>query len=151
MKHPDKPEPEAGDSVPGDLPGECAAVTAGSRSCHATCWAARRRPRRADKLNVAGVGVGGMGKNNLGRCESRRSSPCATSTHPCRTRSSRSIRRPSSYKDYRVMLEEQKDIDAVIIATPDHSHAVIAMAAMARKKHVYVQKPLTHSVYEARL
>jgi hypothetical protein len=49
------------------------------------------------------------------------------------------------------MLDELPQIDAVVIATPDHSHAVIAMAAMARKKHVYVQKPLTHSVSEARL
>ena len=49
------------------------------------------------------------------------------------------------------MLDKEKDIDAVIIATPDHSHAVIAMAAMAAQEHVYVQKPLTHSVYEARL
>jgi predicted dehydrogenase len=55
------------------------------------------------------------------------------------------------YRDYRVMLEEQPEIDAVIVATPDHSHAVVALAAMARKKHVYVQKPLTHSVQEARL
>ncbi len=54
------------------------------------------------------------------------------------------------YKDYRVMLEKQKDIDAVIVATPDHSHAVIAMAAMQMGKHVYVQKPLTHTVSEAR-
>ena len=54
------------------------------------------------------------------------------------------------YKDYRVMLEKQKDIDAVIVATPDHSHAVIAMAAMQLGKHVYVQKPLTHTVSEAR-
>jgi predicted dehydrogenase len=56
------------------------------------------------------------------------------------------------YKDYRVMLDEMKSgIDAVIVATPDHSHAVIAMAAMQLGKHVYVQKPLTHSVAEARL
>ena len=47
------------------------------------------------------------------------------------------------YKDYRVMLEKQKDIDGVIVATPDHAHAVIAMAAMQLGKHVYVQKPLT--------
>ncbi len=54
------------------------------------------------------------------------------------------------YKDYRVMLEKQKDIDGVIVATPDHAHAVIAMAAMQLGKHVYVQKPLTRTVSEAR-
>ncbi len=54
------------------------------------------------------------------------------------------------YTDYREMLEQQKDIDGVVIATPDHTHAVIAMAAMSLGKHVYVQKPLTWSVHEAR-
>ncbi len=54
------------------------------------------------------------------------------------------------YKDFRVMLEKQKDIDGVIVATPDHTHAVVAMAAMQLGKHVYVQKPLTRTISEAR-
>src|SRR5690606_26341421 len=58
--------------------------------------------------------------------------------------------RLKTYADYRVMLEQQVDIDAVIIATPDHMHAPIAMAAMQAGKHVYVQKPLCWSVAEAR-
>jgi predicted dehydrogenase len=54
------------------------------------------------------------------------------------------------YRDFRQMLEKQKDIDAVIVATPDHTHAVVAMAAMQLGKHVYVQKPLTRTISEAR-
>lgn len=54
------------------------------------------------------------------------------------------------FRDYRAMLEKQKDIDGVIVATPDHTHAVIAMAAMQLGKHVYVQKPLTRTISEAR-
>ena len=49
------------------------------------------------------------------------------------------------------MLDKQKDIDGVVIATPDHLHAVVAKAAMQTGKHVYVQKPLTYSVHEARV
>jgi len=55
------------------------------------------------------------------------------------------------YADYRRMLEEQKDIDGVVIATPDHIHGVVARAAMELGKHVYVEKPLTWSVHEARV
>ena len=54
------------------------------------------------------------------------------------------------YKDFRKMLENEKSIEAVVIATPDHTHAVAAMMALKMGKHVYCEKPLTHTVYEAR-
>jgi len=57
----------------------------------------------------------------------------------------------NKYRDFRVMLDKEKNLDAVVVATPDHTHAVIAMAAIKRGKHVYVEKPLTHTVKEARL
>ena len=56
----------------------------------------------------------------------------------------------SAYVDYRELLEKEKDLDAVIIGTPDHSHATISIAAMKKRKHVFCQKPLTHSIFEAR-
>ncbi len=55
------------------------------------------------------------------------------------------------YTDFRVMLDKEKGIDGVTVSTPDHTHAVAALAAMVRGKHVYCQKPLTHTIYEARL
>jgi predicted dehydrogenase len=58
--------------------------------------------------------------------------------------------RSQEYSDYRVLLDREKNIDAVLVATPDHAHAVTAMAAIQLGKHVYCEKPLTHSVYEAR-
>lgn len=57
----------------------------------------------------------------------------------------------NKYRDFREMLEKEKSIDAITISTPDHTHAVVAMMAMNMGKHVFCQKPLTHTVYEARL
>src|SRR5213076_3121527 len=61
------------------------------------------------------------------------------------------FQKATKYADFREMLAKQRDLDAVLIATPDHMHATVAAAAMRAKKHVYCQKPLTWSVYESRL
>ncbi len=107
----------------------------------------------SDTLNVAAVGIGGMGKNNVERCAAAGENIVALCDVDFGHSEPVFAKYPSAkrFKDYRVMLEEVPDIDAVIVATPDHSHAVIALACMAKKKHVYVQKPLTHSVHEARV
>jgi len=108
-------------------------------------------PAPSDKLNIAGVGVGGMGKNNIDRCAAENIVALCDVDFDLADPVFQKYPDAKRYRDFRVMLDEQKDIDAVVIATPDRSHAVIAIAAMERKKHVYVQKPLTHSVSEARL
>jgi predicted dehydrogenase len=161
----------------------------------------------SDTLNIAGVGVGGMGRSNLinvasqnivalcdvdwgyagksldrldtdiqtlrARLDQAASMPNATP--PAATGQSSTGQAPPEfdrvkakarlegmikfqtdlpkakrYQDYREMLDKQKDIDAVVVATPDHMHAPIALAAMDVNKHVYVQKPLTWSIDEAR-
>jgi len=66
-----------------------------------------------------------------------------------RTRSGNS-RGCAAYTDYRELLEKEKDVDAVVVCTTDHLHAMIAAAAMRKHKHVFCQKPLTHTIYEAR-
>jgi len=151
----------------------------------------------SDKLNVAGVGVGGMGRNNLinlanenivalcdvdwayadkgfGRLDTDIQNlqkrmdqpnpepipgepPVEFNRVRAQERLDRMIKlktehlpKAKRYHDYSEMLEGQKDIDAVLVATPDHMHASIALAAMDLGKHVYVQKPLSWSVEEAR-
>jgi predicted dehydrogenase len=151
----------------------------------------------SDKLNIANVGVGGMGRSNLSNLVSQNivalcdvdweyadrgfaridadvariqnridhpapgpngaPAPTAADIEKMKARIPALLRlkndvlpKAKRYTDYREMLEKRKDIDAVVIATPDHMHATIALAAMDIGKHVYVQKPLTWSVEEAR-
>ena len=105
----------------------------------------------SEKLNVAGVGIGGMGQNNVRACESENIVALCDVDWAYSAEVFKRYPKARTWKDYRKMLDEQKDIDAVIVATPDHTHGVVALAAMQRGKHVYVQKPLTRSVYEARV
>ncbi len=152
----------------------------------------------SDMLNIACVGVGGMGRSNLINLSSQNivalcdvdwgytdknlsrldtdasnlqnhidhPTEGATATAPAVSAAEAAkmkarldgilhlkndlIPKAKRYSDYREMLEKQKDIDAVVVATPDHMHAPITLAAMDLAKHVYVQKPLTWSIDEAR-
>ena len=144
----------------------------------------------SDLVNVAGVGIGGMGRSNMTALASQNivalcdvdwgyaargydgipqqvaamekrlagANPAPTPEQKMRAQTQianlkmlgEKAGKATRYVDYREMLEKQKDIDAVVIATPDHTHAMIATAAMSVGKHVYVQKPLAWSVEECR-
>ncbi len=106
----------------------------------------------SNKLNLAAIGVGakGQGTANLKACAGENIVALCDVDADYAAPTFARYPEAKTYVDYRVMLEKQKDIDAVIIATPDHTHAVITLAALAAGKHVYCQKPLTHTVREAR-
>jgi len=104
----------------------------------------------SNKLNIAGIGIGGMGSGNLRECQRENIVALCDVDQGYAAGVFKAYPNAKVYKDYRVMLDQQKDIDAVVIATPDHTHAVISLAAMQAGKHVYCQKPLTHMVSEAR-
>ena len=109
----------------------------------------------SDTLYIAGIGVGGKGTSDL---TSIAESPHAKISFLCdvddrmAVKSKENFPEAKYYKDFREMLDkEAKDIDAVTVSTPDHTHTVATLAAMQLGKHVYVQKPLTHSIKEARM
>jgi len=107
----------------------------------------------SDKLNIAVVGIGGMGAANIRAVFQTENIVALCDVDWKYSRQVLNVfPEAKKYKDFRRMFDEMgKDIDAVIVATPDHTHAIIAATAMTLGKHVYVQKPLTHSVYESRL
>lgn len=105
----------------------------------------------SDTLNIAGIGVGGMGRANLRQMAGENIVALCDVDWKYAQRAFNDYPNAKKFKDYRKMLEEMgDDIDAVVIATPDHTHAVTAAASMKMGKHVYLQKPLTHSIYESR-
>ncbi len=106
----------------------------------------------SDKLNVAGVGVGGMGGRNIDNVNSENIVALCDVDWKYSKGLFDKYPKAKKYYDWRKMFDEMgKEIDAVIVGTPDHTHAIIAIEAMKRGMHVYVQKPLTQTVWESRM
>ena len=106
-----------------------------------------------DKLNVAAVGCGGQGGVDLNNASLTENIVALCDVDDARAAANyKKFEKPPKYKDFRVMLDKEgKNIDAVTIGVPDFMHATVALACMQRGKHVYVEKPLTRTVWESRL
>jgi len=109
------------------------------------------RTAPSEKLNIAGIGVGGRGAGDLEALSSENIVALCDVHQKYAANTFKRYPNAKKYRDFRRMLDkEDKNIDAVVIATPDHTHAVIAMKAIKMGKHVYCEKPLAHSIYEVR-
>ena len=104
----------------------------------------------SDKLNILGVGIGGMGASDLAKMDSQNLIGLADVDWSYAKPVFNKYPYAKRYKDYRKMYDELgQEADAVVVATADHTHAIITADAITLGKHVYVEKPLTHSIYEA--
>ncbi len=109
----------------------------------------------SDQLNIAGIGAGGKGESDLAEFSKSPKARIVSLVDVDDRQAKKSRERfpkATYYKDFREMLDKEKNnIDAVSVSTPDNTHAVAALAAMQLGKHIYLQKPLTHDIYEARI
>jgi hypothetical protein len=105
-----------------------------------------------ERLNLAAIGVGGRGMINIQACDSENIVALADCDARQTTAMYQWYEKAAKHVDFRKMLDKEgNNIDAVIITIPDHGHAYAALRCMERGKHVYLEKPLTHTVWEARL
>lgn len=104
-----------------------------------------------ERLNVAAIGAGGKGAVDIEGCATENVVALCDPDFKTAAKTFEKFPEARRYKDFREMLDKERSLDAVTISTPDHTHAVAAMAAMRRGLHVYLQKPLTRTVYEARV
>jgi predicted dehydrogenase len=109
----------------------------------------------SDRLLIASIGVGGKGADDINHFDKTGKAEMAYLCDVDDRRAAGTVKKfPKAkyYKDWRELLDkEAKNFDAVSVSTPDHNHCIIAYAAMRAGKHVYVQKPLAHDIYEARM
>lgn len=110
----------------------------------ARIWGANNR------LNLAAIGAGGRGADDLDGLKSENIVALCDVDWQSAAGSFRKFPQATRHKDFRAMLDQEKNLDAVLVATPDHTHAVATMAALQRGKPVYCEKPLTRTVFEAR-
>jgi len=106
----------------------------------------------SEKLNIAAIGASGMGAGDIDAVAPGNNivALCDVDERYAR-RTFEKYPQAKRFRDFRKMFDAmEKEIDAVVVATPDHTHAVAAMASIKRRKHVYCEKPLAHSVYEVR-
>jgi Predicted dehydrogenases and related proteins len=105
----------------------------------------------SDKLRIAAVGVGGMGRNYVEGCKDEEIVALCDLDHEFSAPVFKLYPRARLYKDFRQMFDkEQKNFDALIVATPDHWHSHLVLAGLAMNKHIYCAKPITHTIAEAR-
>ena len=128
----------------------------GAAMLHIDAAAAAKRAARLsanDKVNVAGIGIGSQGGGDIDAIAAEGHNIVALCDVDASYAAKKFAQYPNAkqFKDFRVMLDQMgKEIDGVVIGTPDHSHAMIAIEAMKRGKHVYCEKPLAHTVHEVR-
>ncbi|HBI32621.1 MAG TPA: oxidoreductase, partial [Verrucomicrobiales bacterium] len=105
----------------------------------------------AAKLNIAAIGIGGRGAPVIKRSAGENIVALCDVDFDRGAETLKQYPKAKRFKDFRVMFDKMdSQIDAVIVATPDHTHAVATMEAIKRGKHVYTEKPLTHTIWEAR-
>ncbi len=110
-----------------------------------------RKLSSKDKLRIAHIGVGGKGRSDLVYCLGEETVAICDADERMAAEPRQKLPNAKFYSDWRELLEkEDKNIDAVVVSTPDHLHGMITSAAIKLGKHVYCQKPLTQTVYEAR-
>src|SRR6185295_3128175 len=97
----------------------------------------------SNKLNIAGVGIGGQGASDLEQVSSENIVALCDVDFDYADKTFKKYPDAKRYKDFREMLEKEKSIDAVVVGTPDHIHAIVSMTAIKMGKHVYCEKPLT--------
>ena len=113
-------------------------------------------PKPNDRMNIAFIGMGGQIQGHVANLLNQGQQVAAfcdvdqRQIDRSKNRHGAKVDKAKEYRDYRELLEKEKSIDAVVIATPDHWHAAICKAAMQAGKHVYCEKPLTHTIGEAR-